>query len=92
LRRQRRAGPRHTPTVKKLMAVLRSRGGMLTILGVICVLVGPTLGTIVAGSSAALEVLAVAILLAGYIIIAVGLVMIVVAARKARGQEGSNKT
>ena len=73
------------------MAILRSRGGMLTILGVICVLVGPSLGTIVAGGNPMLEVVAVAILLAGYILIAIGLVMIVAASRRARSQEGSKK-
>lgn len=66
---------------------------MLTILGVICVLLGPSIGTIAAaGSNAILEVVGVLILLAGYVLIAVGLVMIVVAARRARGQEGPNKT
>jgi hypothetical protein len=65
---------------------------MLTILGVICVLVGPSMGTIVAGANAFLEVLAVAILLAGYLLIALGIVMIVTSSRRARGPEGSNKT
>jgi sulfite exporter TauE/SafE len=66
---------------------------MLTILGVLCVLVGPSLGTIAAaGSNAALEVGGVLILLAGYVMIAIGLVMIVLAARRARGHEGPNKT
>jgi hypothetical protein len=83
----------HTPTVKKLIAILRSRGGRLTILGVLCVLVGPTISTIAAaGSNAILEVVCVLILLAGYLIIAFGLVMIVVAARRARDQAGPNKS
>lgn len=78
--------------MKKLIAILRSTGGMLTILGVLCVLVGPSISTIAAGSNAAMEVVGVVILLAGYFIIAVGLVMVVVAARRARSQEGPNKT
>ncbi len=66
---------------------------MLTILGVLCVLVGPTISTIAAtGSNAILEVVGVLILLAGYLIIAFGLVMIVVAARRARDQAGPNKS
>jgi hypothetical protein len=77
--------------VKKLMAVLRSRGGMLTILGVIFVLVGPSIGTIGEGN-AKVEVAGVAILLTGYLIIAVGIVMIVVATQRARGDSGPNKT
>ncbi|HEY8864723.1 MAG TPA: hypothetical protein VIO37_11210 [Candidatus Dormibacteraeota bacterium] len=68
--------------MKKLWDTLRSPGGMLTILGVICVLVGPSISTIAADSNAALEVVGVVILLAGYIIIAFGLVMVVVAARR----------
>jgi hypothetical protein len=78
--------------VKKLVAIVRSPGGLLTILGVLCVLVGPSISTIAAGSNAILEVVGVLILLAGYLIIAIGLVMIVVAARRARDQAGPNKT
>jgi hypothetical protein len=79
--------------VKKLVAILRSRGGMLTILGVLCVLVGPSVGTIAAAASnAVLEIVGVLILLVGYLTIAIGVVMIVAAARRARGQEGPNKT
>jgi hypothetical protein len=78
--------------MKKLIATLRSPGGMLTIFGVLCVLVGPSISTIAAGSNAILEVVGVLILLAGYLIIAIGLVMIVVAARRARDQAGPNKT
>jgi hypothetical protein len=78
--------------MKKLMAILRSRGGMVTILGVICVLVGPSISTIAAGPSAALEVAGVAILLAGYLLMALGLVMIVVAVQRSRSDSGPNKT
>jgi hypothetical protein len=65
---------------------------MVAILGAICVLVGPTISTIAADSNAALEILGVAILLAGYLVIAVGVVMIVVAAQRARSDSGPNKT
>lgn len=83
----------HTPTMKKLMTIVRSRGGMVAILGVICVLVGPSISTLAAGSNvAALEVVGVSILLAGYLIIAVGIVMIVVAAQRARSDSGPKKT
>jgi uncharacterized membrane protein len=78
--------------MKKLVAIVRSRGGMLAILGVICVLVGPSISTVAAGSNAAMEVVGVAILLAGYLIIALGIVMIVVAAQRARSDSGPNKT
>jgi hypothetical protein len=77
--------------MKNLMETLRSPGGMVAILGVICILVGPTIGTI-AGSNATLAAVGGVILLAGYIIIAVGLVMIVLAVRRARRQAGPNKT
>jgi hypothetical protein len=79
--------------MKKLVAIVRSRGGMVAILGVICVLVGPSISTLAAGSNvAALEVVGVSILLAGYLIIAVGIVMIVVAAQRARSDSGPKKT
>jgi hypothetical protein len=65
---------------------------MVAILGTICVLVGPSISTIAAGSSAALEIAGVAILLAGYLIIALGIVMIVVAVQRARGDSGPNKS
>jgi hypothetical protein len=78
--------------VKKLMATLRSRGGMVAILGAICVLVGPSISTIATDANPALEIVGVAILLAGYLIIAVGIVMIVVAVQRARGDSGQKKT
>ena len=78
--------------MKKLVAIVRSPGGMLAILGVLCVLVGPSISTIAAGSNAAVEVVGVAILLAGYLIIAVGIVMIVAAAQRAGSNAGGNKT
>lgn len=65
---------------------------MVAILGAICVLVGPSISPVAADSNAALEIVGVAILLAGYLIIAVGVVMIVVAAQRARSDSGSNKT
>ncbi len=77
--------------MKKFMDTLRSTGGMVAILGVICILVGPTIGTI-AGSNAMLAAVGGVILLAGYILIAVGLVMIVLAMRRARRQAGRDKT
>jgi hypothetical protein len=87
-----RCEARHTPTVKKLITILRSRGGMVAILGVICVLVGPSISAVAAGSNATLEVVGVAILLAGYLIMAVGIVMIVVAVQRGRSDSGPNKT
>ena len=79
--------------MKRLVAILRSRGGMVAILGAICVLAGPSIGTIgAADSNAALEIAGAAILLAGYLIIAVGIVMIVVAVQRARSDSGPNKT
>jgi len=78
--------------VKKLVATLRSRGGMVAILGAICVLVGPSISTVAADSNPALEIVGVAILLAGYIIIAVGIVMVVVASQRARSDSGPKKT
>ena len=74
------------------MATLRSPGGMVAILGAICVLVGPSISTIATDSNSALEIVGVAILLAGYLIIAVGVVMIVVAAQRARSDSGPKKT
>ena len=85
-------GRRHNPTVKKLMATLRSPGGMVAILGAICVLVGPSISTIATDANPALEITGVAILLAGYLIIAVGIVMIVVAVQRARSDSGRKKT
>ncbi|GAC1480807.1 MAG: hypothetical protein PVSMB9_05750 [Candidatus Dormibacteria bacterium] len=81
---------RDTPTVKRLLAVLRSRGGLVAILGAICVLVGPSVGTIAAGN-AGMEVAGVAILLAGYLLMALGIVMIVVAIQRARSDSGPTK-
>jgi putative Mn2+ efflux pump MntP len=78
--------------VKKLGAILRSPGGMVAILGAICVLVGPSIGTIATDANPALEIAGAAILLAGYLIIAVGIVMIVVALQRARSDSGPNKT
>jgi hypothetical protein len=78
--------------VKKLGAILRSPGGMVALLGAICVLVGPSIGTIATDSNPALEIVGAAILLAGYLIIAVGIVMIVVAVQRARSDSGPNKT
>jgi hypothetical protein len=78
--------------MKKLVAIVRSPGGMVAILGAICVLVGPSISTVAAGSNAALEVVGVAIMLAGYLIIAVGIVMVVVAAQRARSDSRPNKT
>jgi putative Mn2+ efflux pump MntP len=75
-----------------VLAILRSRGGMVAILGAICVLVGPSIGTVAGDSNPALEIAGVAILLAGYLIIAVGIVMIVVAVQRARSDSGSKKT
>jgi hypothetical protein len=75
-----------------VVATLRSPGGMVAILGAICVLVGPSISTIAADSNAALEIVGVAILLAGYLVIAVGVVMIVVAAQRARSDSGPKKT
>jgi hypothetical protein len=74
------------------VATLRSPGGLLAILGAICVLVGPSISTLAADSNAAVEIVGVAILLAGYLVIAVGVVMIVVAAQRARGDSGPKKT
>jgi hypothetical protein len=65
---------------------------MVAILGAICVVVGPSISTIAADSNAALEIVGVAILLAGYLVIAVGVVMIVVAAQRARSDSGPKKT
>jgi hypothetical protein len=65
---------------------------MVAILGAICVVVGPSISTIAADSNAALEIVGVAILLAGYLVIAVGVVMIVVAAQRARSYSGPKKT
>jgi hypothetical protein len=65
----------------KPMVLLRSTGGTLTILGLICVLAGPSISTIAADSNPPLEIAGVVILLAGYIVIAFGIVKIVVAAR-----------
>ena len=90
--RWRRSLLTHTPTVKRLIAILRSRGGMVAILGAICVLVGPSISTLAGDSNAALEVVGVAIFLAGYLIIAVGIVMIVVAVQRASTDSGTNKT
>ena len=78
--------------MKKLVAILRSPGGMVTILGVLGVLVGPSISTIATDSNAAVEIVGVAILLAGYITIALGIVMIITASRRARGQPGPDKT
>lgn len=78
--------------MKRVVATLRSPGGMVAILGAICVLVGPSISTIAADSNAALEIVGVAILLAGYLLIAVGVVMIVVAAQRARSDSGPKKT
>ena len=78
--------------MKKLVAILRSPGGMVTILGVLGVLVGPSISTIATDSNAALEIVGVAILLAGYIIIALGIVMMLTASRRARSQPGPDKT
>lgn len=78
--------------MKRVVATLRSPGGMVAILGAICVLVGPSISTIAADSNAALEIVGVAILLAGYLVIAVGVVMIVVAAQRARSDSGPKKT
>ena len=77
--------------MNKVMDTLRTPGGMVAILGVICVLVGPTVSTI-AGGHGTLSDLGGWILLAGYIIIAAGLVMILLAARRSRRDTGSNKT
>ena len=78
-----RCEARHTPVVKKLIAILRSRGGMLTLLGVICVLVGPSIGTIsAAASNAVLEIVGVLILLAGYHTITLWTNDVLVAARR----------
>ena len=77
--------------MKKVVDTLRSPGGMVVILGIICVLLGPTISTI-AGGNGTLAGVGGATLLAGYIIIAIGLVMILLAARRARRQAGSNKT
>jgi hypothetical protein len=76
--------------MRKLTDTLRIPGGMVAILGVICVLVGPTISTI-AGGNGTLAAVGGAILLAGYILIAVCLVMILVAARRASRGTGSNK-
>lgn len=65
---------------------------MVAILGAIGVLVGPSIGTLATDSNPALEIVGVAILLAGYLIIAVGVVMIVVAAQRARSDSGQKKT
>jgi hypothetical protein len=66
---------------------------MVAILGAICVLVGPSVGTVAAAdSNAPLEIAGVAILLAGYLIIAVGIVMIVVAVQRARNESGAKKS
>jgi len=65
---------------------------MVAILGAICVRVGPSISTGAADSKTALEIVGVAILLAGYIIIAVGIVMVVVAAQRARSDLGPKKT
>jgi hypothetical protein len=78
--------------VKRLVAVLRSPGGMVAILGAICVLVGPSISTVATDSNPALEIVGVAILLAGYLIIAVGIVMIVVAVQRARSESGPKKS
>lgn len=78
--------------MKRLVAILRSRGGMVAILGAICVLVGPSIGTVATDSNPALEIVGVAILLAGYLIIAVGIVMIVVAVQRARSDSGPKET
>ncbi len=78
--------------MKKLVAILRSPGGMVTLLGVLGVLVGPSISTIATDSNPALEIVGVAILLAGYIIIALGIVMILTASRRARSQPGPDKT
>ena len=78
--------------MKKLIATLRSPGGTVAVLGAICVLVGPSISTVATDSNAALEIVGVAILLAGYLIIAVGIVMIVVAVQRARSDSGPKKT
>lgn len=78
--------------MKRVVAALRSPGGMVAILGAICVLVGPSISTVAADSNAAVEIVGVAILLAGYLVIAVGIVMIVVAAQRARSDSGPKKT
>jgi hypothetical protein len=78
--------------MKKLVASLRSPGGMVAILGAICVLVGPSISTVATDANPALEIVGVAILLAGYLIIAVGIVMIVVAVQRARSDSGPKKT
>ena len=74
------------------MVILRSPGGLVAILGAICVLVGPSVSTVAGDSKPALEIAGVAILLAGYLIIALGIVMIVVAVQRARSDSGSKKT
>jgi hypothetical protein len=78
--------------VKRVVAILRSPGGMVAILGAICVLVGPSISTIATDANPALEIVGVAILLAGYLIIAVGIVMIVVAVQRARSDSGPKQT
>jgi hypothetical protein len=78
--------------MKKLVASLRSPGGMVAILGAICVLVGPSISTVATDANPALEIVGVAILLAGYLIIAVGIVMIVVAVQRARSDSEPKKT
>jgi hypothetical protein len=78
--------------MKKLVASLRSPGGMVAILGAICVLVGPSISTVATDTNPALEIVGVAILLAGYLIIAVGIVMIVVAVQRARSDSEPKKT
>ena len=78
--------------MKRLIAILRSPGGMVAILGAMCVLVGPSISTIATDANPALEIVGVAILLAGYLIIAVGIVMIVVAVQRARSDSGPKKT